>query len=505
MKILHRVAQSIALTCLWIAAPAQATRGSFLITNAVIVDGTGAPRWRGAVRITDGRIAATGRLRPMRGEPVIDARGHVLAPGFIDTHSHHDIALAEHRDSLALAAQGVTTIVVGQDGGGTHPLAGFFRAVEAKPAAVNVAAYAGHNVIRHEAMGANSTREATPAEMARMKAMVAQDMRDGALGLSTGLEYDPGRSAGKAEVLALAQVSADHGGRYISHMRSEDRELWSSVDELLAIGRATHRPVQISHAKLSMVDLWGQSDRLLARLDAARAQGIDVTIDVYPYTYWHSQLAILWPDRDVSNRATAEETLAHLVKPEGLRLVHFPPDPALVGKTLGEIAAARGSDPVTTLMALGAADAKAGDEARIVATAMDERDIARLIAWPHTSISSDGMFDNAHPRGFGAFARVLRLYVREQKLLTLEGAVQRMTGNAAASMGLPRRGTIRVGNAADLVLFDPATIADRAMIEQPHATAVGVDCVWVNGVAIYRDGQATGAHPGRVLRRGDAR
>ena len=248
------------------AVPASA----MVIVGATVIDGTGAPRRKAEVRVEGGRITAIGRLKPRAGEPTVDGSGLVLAPGFIDTHSHHDIGLDADRGATAAVAQGITTIVIGQDGSGTHPIATFFRQLSKRPAAVNVAAYAGHNVIRKIALGDNAARTATAQEQARMVAMVNRDMAAGALGLATGLEYDPGRNAAPGEVLGLAKAAARHGGRYISHLRSEDRDLWAAVDEIIAIGRATRRPVQISHAKLAMTDLWGQGSVLLARLDAAR-------------------------------------------------------------------------------------------------------------------------------------------------------------------------------------------------------------------------------------------
>lgn len=480
--------------------PASAT----VIVGAMVVDGTGAPRRDAAVRVERGRIVAIGRLEPRAGEPVIDGRGLVLAPGFIDTHSHHDIGLDTDRGATAAVAQGITTIVVGQDGTGAHPIATFFDTLRKRPAAVNVASYAGHNVIRKIAMGDGAARVATAQEQARMVAMLDRDMTAGALGLATGLEYDPGRNASPDEVLLLAKAAARHGGRYISHLRSEDRDLWAAVDEIIAIGRATRGPVQISHAKLAMSGLWGQAGTLLAKLDAARRSGIDITIDVYPYTYWQSQLALLWPNRDFTDRAQADYALRHLVRPDGLKLVSYPPDPGLAGLTLADIARRRGRDVTSVLIELAQADAVAGGQARVVAEAMAERDVAALMAWPHANICSDGLLSDAHPRGAGAFARVLRVYVRERRALTLEAAIHKMTGLAARHMGLRGRGTIRVGAPADLVLFDPATVADRATVENPAALAVGIRSVWVNGRQVWDGNRITRSFPGRVLRRGMA-
>ncbi|MBS0591139.1 MAG: D-aminoacylase [Proteobacteria bacterium] len=490
---------AFALALSLLAAPVWAA--SLLIRDATLVDGTGAPARRADVRVVGDKVVAIGRLTRTTGETVIDAQGLALAPGFIDTHSHHNDGLETHPDALAAVSQGITTIIVGQDGGSESPLADYFRKMEATPAALNIASYSGHNSLRDKVLGDDYKRRATPAEVAKMERLLDADMQAGALGLSTGLEYDPGIYSDKSEVVALARVAARHGGRYISHMRSEDREVWAALDEIIAVGREANIPVQVSHAKLAMTDWWGQADRFLGVLDKARAEGIDATLDVYPYAYWHSTLTVMWPKRDFDDRQTAEFVLEHLAPADGLLLAKFTPDPTLVGKTVAEVARRRGLDAPATAMALIHEAEAAKGSVNVIATSMDERDIARFIAWPQANISSDGMLSNLHPRGAGAFTRVLRVYVRERKLLTLEQAVHKMTGLSARHMGISQRGEIRPGAYADLVLFDPATVADRATTSDPSALSAGIARVWVNGNLVYRDGKSTGAHPGRVLRR----
>jgi N-acyl-D-amino-acid deacylase len=480
---------------------AAGTGKAILIENALVVDGTGAKPRVADVRIRDDRIVAVGALDPAEGEAAIDAHGLTLVPGFIDTHSHHGSGLAEQPDALAAVSQGITTIVTGQDGGSELPLSNYFKRLETSPASVNVASYSGHNSLRGAAMGDDYKREASAAEIEKMRALLEADMKAGALGVSTGLEYDPGIYSAKDEVLRLAREAARHGGRYISHIRSEDRYLWEALDEVVAIGRQTGMPVQISHAKLGMTDLWGQADRFLAVLDKARAEGIDATIDVYPYTYWQSTLTVLWPERDFANSAQAEYILKHLVTPEGLLLTSYSAEPALGGKTVAEIAALKKTDPVTTLMALVRDMQATKGSARIIATGMDERDVAKFVAWPHANISSDGALNDRHPRGAGAFTRFLRLYVRETHLLPIEAAVRKMTALAAAHMGIADRGLIRPGAYADLVLFDPATVTDRSTTARPDLLSEGIAKVWTNGRLVFENGKATGAHPGRVLRR----
>ena len=483
------------------ASPSHTT----LIVNARVLDGTDAAARLAAVRIEGERIAAVGALERRATDDVVDAGGLTLAPGFIDTHSHHDRGLFDHLDAPAAVSQGITTIVVGQDGSSTLPLGDLFARLERTPPALNVASFVGHNDLRTAVMGSDTKRLASQREIDSMRALVRSGMQDGALGLSTGLEYDSGIYSNTAELIALAREAALQGGRYVSHVRSEDRELWHALDEVVEIGRATGMPVQVSHMKLAMTDWWGQAQRFIDVLERARASGVDVTGDVYPYEYWHATLTVLFPDRDFANREAAERALRSVAPAEGLRLTEFTPEPSLVGKTVAEIAAARGTDPATTLMALVAQSQAPGAEEAVMGTSMRADDTAALIAWPEANICSDGTLDGGHPRGAGAFTRVLRLYVREQKVLTLEEAVRKMTSAAAAHVGIPDRGTIRPGAFADLVLFDPATVSDRSTVENPHAPSVGIAKVWVNGVVVLVDEHPTGAHPGRALRRASSR
>jgi N-acyl-D-amino-acid deacylase len=283
----------------------QTPAATTLIRRAQMIDGTGAPSRRDDVRIAGDRIVAVGRLTPTEGERVVDANGLTIAPGFIDTHSHHDRGLDIARDALPMVSQGVTTIVVGQDGGGSN-LAALFARLESQPVSVNVTSYAGHGSIRSRVMGQDFARHATAGEIERMKPLLKAEMDAGALGLSTGLEYDPGIYSAPEEVLALAKVAADAGGRYISHMRSEDRWFWEALDELIAIGRTHRMPVQVSHMKLGMHDLWGQADKLIGVLDRARADGVQLTADIYPYAYWQSNLGVLYPKRNFSDEKETE-------------------------------------------------------------------------------------------------------------------------------------------------------------------------------------------------------
>lgn len=471
---------------------------STLIVNASIVDGTGSPARRGAVRVVGDRIADVGELTPRPGDRTVDAGGLVLAPGFIDTHSHHAGGLFEALDAPAVVSQGITTIVVGQDGSSDVPLAKFFERLASTPASVNVASYAGHGTLRSRVMGEDFKRKATPAEVDAMAGLLRAEMQAGALGLSTGLEYDPGIYSDPSEVIALAKVAAEAGGRYMSHVRSEDREFWKAIDEAIAIGREARIPVQISHVKLAMRSLWGQTARLIRTLDEARAAGVNVTADVYPYTFWQSGMTVLFPNRDFDNREAAEFALREVTSAEGLLVTRYPANPEYEGKSLAEIAKMRGADPPQAMM-----DMIRESEGRIgiVATGMDERDVVALTKWPFANICSDGTSTGGHPRGYGAFPRVLGRYVREQKELALEEAVRKMTSLAAANVGIEDRGAIRAGAPADLVLFDPATIVDRSTTSDPKAVSTGVRSVWVNGQLVFDSGRTTSARPGLVVRR----
>ncbi len=485
--------------------------GGLVIENARIVDGTGAPAFLGAVRIEDGSITHVGPdVSPGEGAEVVDAGGLVLAPGFVDTHSHADREILERLDATAAVSQGITTVVVGQDGGSPYPLADYRSRLEAAPATVNVASYVGHNTLRGLVLGEDFRREATAEEVAEMARLLETEMEAGALGLSTGLEYDPGIYSHTEEVLELARAAAEAGGRYISHIRSEDRWFDDAVEEILRIGAETGMPVQISHAKLALKSLWGGADGFLDRLDRARAEGVDVTLDVYPYPYWQSTLTVMFPDRDFDDVEEASYVVTELAPPEGILIPVYAPEPSFAGRTLASIAEELREEPAVVLLDLiRRAEAMRADPATppgtpiesVIATSMAEDDIARIFAWEHANLCTDGALMGAHPRGFGSFPRALRQFVREGGVLTLEEAVRRMTSLAADHMGFRDRGRIEPGMAADLVLFDPETVADRATPEDPHALSVGIHRVLVAGETVFAHGETTSARPGAFLTR----
>ena len=506
-----RLAGAVRRRCALAAVIALAACGSgapgTTITNVRIIDGTGTAAVAGSVRFVGDSIVAVGDVRPARGDSVIDGGGLVLAPGFIDTHSHHTGDLLAMPEALGAVSQGITTIVGGNDGSHSYPLAARIDTLGKVGPSINVAYYAGHGTIRGLVMGEDFRRKATPAEVDSMAVLLKQELDAGALGLSTGLEYDPGIYSDRTEVLALAKVTAAAGGRYISHIRSEDRDFWAAIDEIIAIGREARLPVQISHVKLAMLPLWGRTDSLFTLLDAARANGVDITADIYPYPYWQSTLTVLFPARDFADRAEANTVLREIARPEGLLIGDFAANPAYEGRTVAEIAVMRQQDAASTLMGL-IREAQAWEKANpgrdgesVVATSMDESDIVKLMQWDQTNFCSDGALDGAHPRGFGAFTRVLGRYVREQKVMPLERAIMKMTSLSAAHVGIARRGTLAPGQFADLVLFDAATVIDNATPAEPHVVSTGIVRVWVNGRTVWQDAATVAGRSGRVLRR----
>ena len=478
-----------------------------LFENATVIDGSGADRQIQDVLIVDGVIAHIGDIAAIAGDRRVDAEGLILAPGFIDTHSHHNRELKEQPHATAVVSQGVTTIVVGQDGA-SMKIDELKQSLATVPVAVNVATYSGHGSIRTEVMGTDYKRAATPQEVAAMVKLLEKEMESGALGLSTGLEYDPGIYCETEEVIALAKVAANYGGRYTSHVRSEDRYFLQAIEELLWIGHQAKIPVNISHIKLAITDLWGHADSIVERLNAARKEGIDVTADIYPYTYWESTLTVLFPERDFNDLDEAKYVLDKISPADGLTLTSYQADPSLVGKTVAEIATERKMPEAETLLQLihdaykvnpGDSDDTSSRES-VVGVSMTEPDIATLMAWEHSNICSDGDTEG-HPRGYGAFPRAICKYVKEMEVVSLEEMVRKMTSLSANHTGIKNRGMVKRGYAADLVLFDYDRLKDNASIEENDALASGIVGVWVNGKRVWEETGPTGAYPGIFIER----
>jgi len=478
-----------------------------IIRHATVCDGSGDEPFMADIGIIADTIAFIGDLEHTSAKNEIDGKGLTLAPGFIDTHSHHAGELFQHRDFLAAVSQGITTIIIGQDGGSNFPLATFFQQVSDTPVAINIGSYCGHNTIRDSVLGKDFKRFATRDEIEKMKSMVRQDMQAGAFGLSTGLEYDPGIYSSPDEVLQLAKEVAPYGGRYISHIRSEDRYFWKAIDEIINIGKVAKVPVQVSHVKLAMHNLWGKSDSLLALLDNARVNGINVTSDIYPYAFWHSTIRVLFPDRNFSDEKEAEMILKEITLPEDIILSSYEIQPEYEGKSLATIASLENKTPARMLTELIARIEKFEKENKrscdegILATSMNETDIKKLMSWPQANICSDGSSFGGHPRGYGAFTKVIGHYARDEKIFTLQEAVHKMTGLSAEHMGISRRGLIKRGYYADLVLFDAAKVIDQATVGEPHKLSAGIEIVWINGKEVFKNGKTTGIYPGAIIKR----
>ena len=464
---------------------------SVLLRGGLLVDGTGAPPRMADVRIRGERIAEIGdALEPAAGEPVVDVSGLVVAPGFVDAHSHVDRQIFALRADSQVA-QGIATAVVGVDGAGPYPVGAFLDRLAAAPAAINVAAMVGHGAVRRAVMG-DARRLASGAELRAMRARVSRALAEGALGLSSGLEYDPGYHATADELAGLASEAAAAGGVYATHVRDEGDAVLDALAEAMDVGRATGVSVHVSHLKLEAA----ARGRAAAALDLLRAPGVDATADWYPYSFWVTTTAALAPPRRAGSRAHWARVIADAGGAARLTITSFAADRTYEGRTVADVAAERGRAAEDVLL-----DLERRGHAGIAAQAMDERDLETLVRDPLVMVASDGGIRVAHPRGAGAFPRVLRRYVRERRVLTLEEAVHKMTGMPARRLGLAGRGRIAPGLAADVVVFDLETVADRATAMEPHLPPVGIQHVFVNGVAVVSDGKPTGARPGRALRR----
>ncbi len=495
----------LAAVAMLLSSPAVIA-ADLLLQHASIIDGTGQKAFAGDVRIEGARIiAVAAHLDPRSGEEVRDVRGLSLAPGFIDMHSHADRGLFEDLDAATQTRQGLTTMLVGQDGESNFPLHDFFARLEATPPALNVASMVGHATLREQVMGHDLFRPSTPAELQKMEMLLRRELSAGAFGLSTGLEYEQAHFSTTGEVVALARVAGGAGGFYISHVRDEGNDVFKSFDEVLQIGREARLPVEISHIKLASPAVWHlASRRMPAIFEQARREQINLRADVYPYTYWHSTIRVLVTDRDFFNPDKVAQGLANNGGARNIRLAKYTPEPAVAGKTLTEIARIWKLSEVDTYMRIVRATmaevTSNADMESIIGTSMTEDDVRWFVAQPGITFCSDGELHGAHPRGAGTFPRVLGRYVREQKVLPLELAIHKMTGLSATNLGLKDRGRIAPGYIADLVLFDPATVNDQSTIEHPEAPPTGIPFVMVGGQWVIADGKPTGHHPGRVLK-----
>lgn len=471
--------------------PASPVQESLLLAGGRVVDGTGAPARAADVRIRGGRIAEVGAALAARpGERVVDVAGLVVAPGVIDLHSHVDRQLfALRADSQT--AQGITTAVVGVDGAGPYPVGAFLDRLASAPPSINVAAMVGHGAVRRAVMG-EARRPARPAELRAMAARVAEALDEGAFGMSSGLEYEPGTHAPASELAALAAEAAVAGAFYATHLRDEGDGGLDALAEAMDVGRKSGAPVHVSHLKLASAATRG---RAAAALDVLRADP-DATADWYPYPFWVSTTAALLPPRSRDAEGGWSRVVAEAGGAARLTIISFAADPSYEGRTVADVAAERGGSAEAVLL-----DLASRGHAGIAGRVMDERDLEDFLRSPRVMVASDGGIRVAHPRGAGTFPRVLGRYVRERGVISLESAIHKMTGMPARRLGLPDRGRIEPGFHADVMVFDPAAIADRATALQPHLRPAGIAHVLVNGAFVVRDGRPTAARPGRALRR----
>ena len=519
-------ASSLALLTLVLGqAASQDPSFELLIRGGTVVDGSGSPGFRADVGIRDGRVAriAPDGINAGEAREVLDAEGLIVTPGFIDNHAHIQSSIRERPLAENFLRQGITTMLASlHSGDQPWPLDQFMASLEVAP---NVGFFAGHTWVRKQVLGLED-RVPTADELEEMKRLVEETMRQGALGLSTGLLYVPANYARTEEVVELAKIAARYGGIYVSHMRDEGRGLVESADELIRVAREAGIPAQIQHHKAMGVAQWGQSTQTLAMIDEARAGGLDIKHDLYPYAAASTGSSVLFPPwalaggsdelaarlEDPGTRRRIEIGIADRMEQEWtgddlsriqFRVIRSIPD--YNGKTLADLAADRGLPNTVEAGVQLVIELQLAGGFNAIYHVMSEDDLERIMRHPQAMFETDG--DSVglgrgypHPRSYGTFPRILSRYVREKGVLTLEEAVHKMTSMPAMQFGQDDRGLVQVGKFADITVFDADTVQDRATYTDPHHYSVGIVHVLVNGIPVIKDGSLTGAKPGTVLR-----
>jgi N-acyl-D-amino-acid deacylase len=533
---------------------AQGNSYDLIIRNGHIVDGTGSPWYAGDLAIKGGKIAAIGVVKG-KARKTIDAHSMVVAPGFIDMLGQSELTILVKPQLPSKIFQGITTEFTGE-GSSVAPLndrivaadriayehlkikpdwrtlGQYFARLERQGIGINVADYVGATQVRRMVLG-DDDRAPSPQELDQMRALVRQAMQDGAVGLSTSLQYPPAPYAKTDELIALAAEAARFGGSYATHMRSESDDILPALDEAIRIGREARLPVEIWHIKVAGKRNFGRMPEVVAKIDSARAQGVDIAADTYAYTAWFNSLSAMVPPwahdggtakllerltdpaarqrirHDMETQGSWENNAWQEISDPNAILIGAVQNPALLplqGKTLGAIARERKADPIDVLF-----DILIQDQAytSVAVFGMDEKDVTLALQQPWVSINNDSQGtaldgilgqEHPHPRAYGTFPRILGKYVREEKRLTLEDAIRKFSSLPAQRMRLPDRGVLKAGMWADVVVFNPDSVRDRATFEQPNQLSEGMRWVLVNGVPVIADGKATGALPGKVLR-----
>lgn len=511
----------LALATTGFSAGAQQASFDIVIRNGTIVDGTGKAGYTGDIGIKDGAIVSIGTLSASSAQTVIDAAGLTVAPGFIDIHTHTGDII---KDPTAhnYICQGVTTVLDGNCGDSELDIAAHLRSVAAPGISLNYCTLIGQNAIRSKIMG-SLDRAPTTSELDAMKALVEKGMRDGAVGMSNGLKYKPAVFASTEEVIELAKVAAKYGGIYTSHIRSEGNEVVASVREAIEVGEKAKIPVEISHLKVLSVEHWGEGAELLRLIDDARRRGIDVTADQYPYTASSTGLSVLIPawalegdgwKKKAENPAERQKIKDGIIDAivheragndlNRIAVANYPVDTSIEGLGLGDILDKKGRERTMDNAAELVLELCGKGSVSSIFHSASEEDVERIIKHPWVMHGSDGhvtiMGDGVpHPRCYGTFPRVLAVYVREKRILTLEEAIRKMTSLPAKRIGIPDRGELAEGKRADIVIFDPAAISDTATFQNPHRYPQGIDYVMVNGKIVVDHGTVTKERPGEVL------
>ena len=494
-----------------------------LITNGKIMDGTGNNWYYGTIAVKDGKIIKMGREVNLKGKQTIDAKGLIVAPGFIDVHTHLEGDEAKDPEAKSFIYDGVTTCITGNCGSSETDIKKYLSWIDSLKLSINVAVLIGHNDVRKAVMG-RANREATPEELQKMETIVDKAMQDGAVGLSTGLIYIPGTYTKTPEIVALAKVAARYDGVYATHMRDEGDSVTQAINEALTIGREARIPVEISHFKLSGQHNWGRSKETVPMIEAARKEGIEVTIDQYPYTASSTSISTLLPDDvladgqdsirarlqrpDVRKKVT-DHIIARLKKRKLKHLnyavvAYFAPDTTYNGKSIEQINLMKGRKHKVKAEAETVMDIMMQGGASAVFHGMSEDDIKRIMQYPFNMFASDATIrilgaGMPHPRGYGTNARVLAKYVRDEKVISLEEAIRRMTSLPAQKFQLKDRGLLKEGMAADIVIFDEQQVQDISTFTQPHAYSKGFQYVIVNGQLVVDKEKHNGTRPGKAL------